>query len=26
MGGMERFEANARYLFARLGGEVPEQE
>ena len=26
MGGMERFEANVRYLFARLGGEVPEQE
>lgn len=25
MGGMERFEANVRYLFARFGGEVPEQ-
>ena len=25
-GGMERFEANVRYLFARCGGEVPEEE
>jgi cyclase len=26
MGGMERFEANVRFLFAHLGGEVPDQE
>jgi len=26
MGGMERLEANVRYLFAHLGGEVPDQE
>ena len=26
MGGMARFEANVRYLFARLGGEVPEEK
>lgn len=26
MGGMERFAANVRYLFARCGGEVPEEE
>ncbi len=25
IGGMERFEVNVRYLFARLGGEVPEE-
>lgn len=25
MGGMDRFLANVRYLFARFGGEVPEQ-
>jgi len=26
VGGMERFEVNVRYLFARFGGEVPEDE
>ena len=26
MGGMARFEANVRYLFARFGGEVPAEE
>lgn len=26
IGGMERFEVNMRYLFARFGGEVPEEE
>jgi len=26
IGGMERFEVNVRYLFARFGGEVPEEE
>jgi cyclase len=26
MGGMERFEVNVRYLFARFGGEVPAEE
>jgi len=26
IGGMERFEINVRYLFARFGGEVPEEE
>jgi cyclase len=26
MGGMARFQVNVRYLFARLGGEVPEEE
>jgi cyclase len=26
MGGMARFEVNVRYLFARFGGEVPEEE
>lgn len=26
MGGMERFKVNVRYLFARFGGEVPEEE
>ena len=25
-GGMERFKVNVRYLFARFGGEVPEEE
>jgi hypothetical protein len=26
MGGMARFEVNIRFLFERLGGEVPEDE
>lgn len=26
IGGMERFKVNVRYLFARFGGEVPEEE
>jgi glyoxylase-like metal-dependent hydrolase (beta-lactamase superfamily II) len=26
IGGMARFEVNVRYLFARFGGEVPEEE
>jgi glyoxylase-like metal-dependent hydrolase (beta-lactamase superfamily II) len=26
MGGMARFEVNVRYLFARFGGKVPEEE
>jgi cyclase len=26
IGGMNRFESNVRYLFARFGGEVPEDE